>query len=131
MKLDYDCLRQILLTIEEDLVWEDDLNYCRLNLKHMVQKLSKFSKADIAYTSKIAIEANLIEGYLNDCDCGILDISYFGLTYEGHQFIDTVRENKIWKKTKEILSSVGGASLSVITSIANDCLTNFISNRLS
>lgn len=131
MKLNYDCLRQILLTIEEDLVWENDLTYCRLNLRYMVQKLPKFSTADIAYTSKIAIEADLIEGCLHDCDSGILDISYFGLTYEGHQFIDTVRENKIWKKTKEIISSVGGASLSVITSVANDCLTNFISKRLS
>lgn len=131
MKLNYDCLRQILLVIEEDLVWENDLNYCGLTLRYMVQKLPKFSTADIAYTTKIAIEADLIEGCLHDCDSGILDISYFGLTYEGHQFLDTVRENKIWKKTKEIISSAGGASLSVITSVATNCLTSFISNHLS
>ncbi len=131
MKLNYDCLRQILLGIERDLNWDDDLNYYCLNLDSFVQGLEDFSKAEIAYALKMGIEADLINGYIKDCDSCILDIICYGLTYEGHQFLDTVRENKIWKKTKEILSSVGGASLSVITSVADDCLTNFISKRLS
>lgn len=131
MKLNYDCLRQILLSIEKDLTWDDDLNYYILNLNSFVQGLKDFSKAEIAYALKMGIEADLINGYVKDCDSCILDIICFGLTYEGHQFLDTVRENKIWKKTKEILAAVGGASLSVITSVANNCLTDFISKGLS
>lgn len=131
MKLNYDCLRLILLKIEEDLEWDDDLNYYFLNLDSFVRGLKDFPKAEIAYTLKMGIEANLINGYVKDCDSCILDIICFDLTYEGHQFLDTVRENKIWRKTKEILSAVGGASLSVITSVANDCLTGFINKHLS
>lgn len=100
MKLDYDCLRLILLTIEKDLVWDEELKRCQLNLDHMVQEIPKFTKSNIAYTSKIAIEANLIKGRLSEYENRITDISYFGLSYEGHQFLDTVRENKVWKKNK-------------------------------
>lgn len=131
MKLNYDCLRLILLGIERDLKWDDDLNYYALNLNSFVQELKDCSKAEIAYALKMGIEAHLIDGYIKDCDSHIMDIICFGLTYEGHQFLDTVRENKIWKKTKEILSAVGGASLSVIASVANNCLTDFISKGLS
>jgi len=131
LKLNYDCLRKILLSIEKNLEWDDSLNYYILNLNFFVQELKEFSKPEIAYALKMGIEANLIEGLVNDCDSCILDIVCYGLTYEGHQFLDTVRENKIWEKTKKILSSIGGASLSVITSVATDCLTGFINHHLS
>lgn len=131
MKLNYDCLRKILLIIESDLDWNDDLEFCYINLAHITQTLKDFSKAEIAYASKMAIEAGLIDAHIKDCDACIIDIRYYGLTYEGHQFLDTVRENKVWKKTKDIINSAGGASMSIIKSIAADCLIGYIKNHFS
>lgn len=128
MKLNYDCLREVLLCIEKNLQWDDDLNYNFINLDSFVKEMKDFSKPEIAYTLKMGIEADLIDGAIQDCDTCILDIHCYGLTYEGHQFLDTVRENKIWAKTKKILSSVNGASLSVIASVATNCLTDLINN---
>ena len=130
MKLNYDCLRKILLTVEHDLNWNDDLSYVYANLASMVTELKDFSKAEVAYASKMAIEADLIDAQIIDCDACIMDIRYYGLTYEGHQFLDTVRENKVWRRTKDIISSSGGASLSIIKTIATECLTNYIKNHL-
>lgn len=96
----------------------------------MVTELKDFSKAEVAYASKMAIEADLIDAQIIDCDACIMDIRYYGLTYEGHQFLDTVRENKVWRRTKDIISSAGGASLSIIKTIATECLTNYIKNHL-
>ena len=128
MKLNYDCLREVLLCIEKNLQWDDDLNYNFINLDSFVKEMKDFSKPEIAYTLKMGIEADLIDSTIQDCDTCILDIHCYGLTYEGHQFLDTVRENKIWAKTKKILSSVNGASLSVIASVATNCLTDLINN---
>ena len=128
MKLDYDCLREMLLCIEENLKWDDDLSHSMLNLSFFVQNMPNFSKAEIAYTLKMGIEAELIDGQIYDCDTRILDIYCYGLTYEGHQFLDTVREKKIWEKTKNILKGIGGASLSVITSVATNCITRYLNN---
>jgi len=130
MKLNYDCLRKILLIIESELNWDDELNYKYTNLSSLCDNLKDFSRAEIAYASKMAIEADLIEANIIDCDSCILDIHYYGLTYEGHQFLDTVRENKVWRKTKDIISSAGGASLSIIKSIATEYLTNYIKSHL-
>ena len=131
MKLNYDCLRKILLTIESDICWHDDLTFCYTNLAALTETLSDFSRAEIAYASKMAIEANLIEARIMDCDTCIIDIHYYGLSFEGHQFLDTVRENKIWTKTKRIISAAGGASLSIIKEIASNCITAFIKGQLS
>ena len=131
MKLNYDCLRKILLTIENELDWNEHLQFCYTNLVDMTEALTDFSKAEIAYASKMAIEAGLIDAHIYDCDTCIIDIRYYGLTYEGHQFLDTVRENKIWKKTKDIINSAGGASLSIMKSIATDCIIGYIKNRFS
>lgn len=130
MKLNYDCLRKILITIESELNWNDKLSYTYTNLSSMVNELQDFSRAEVAYASKMAIEADLIEAQIIDCDTCIIDIRYYGLTYEGHQFLDTVRENKIWKKTKDIISSAGGASLSIMKSVATECLTNYLKSFL-
>lgn len=130
MKLNYDCLRKILLTIESDVKWNENLTLCYIDLYEMKEALKDFSKADIAYASKMAIEADLIEANIIDCDNGIIDISYYGLTYEGHQFLDTVREKNVWEKTKQTISSFGGASLSIIKGIAAEYLTTFIKSHL-
>lgn len=129
MKLNYDCLRKILLTLECGIEWDDNLEYNYVTLAHLSETLEEFSKAEIAYASKMAIEADLIDAQVIDCDSCIVDIRCYGLTYEGHQFLDTVRENKIWKKTKNIINSVGGVSLPVIKNVATDYLTEFIKNR--
>lgn len=130
MKLNYDCLRKILLIIEKELNWDDDLKYKYTNLSSLCDNLKDFSRAEIAYASSMAIEADLINAKIIDCDACIIDIRYFGLTYEGHQFLDTIRENKVWKKTKDIVSSAGGASLAVIKEIGTSFLTDLLKSQL-
>ena len=60
MKLNYDCLRKILLIIEKELNWDDDLKYKYTNLSSLCDNLKDFSRAEIAYASSMAIEADLI-----------------------------------------------------------------------
>ena len=126
LKLNYECLRELLLTLEKELIMKDDLLYPQAFLEEMSQKMPDFSKADIVYTSIMANEAGLIRAKIINADDGVCDCIYFGLSYEGHQFLDTVRDEKIWQNTKNVLSKVGSVSLDIIKSVAAFAIRDFL-----
>lgn len=128
MKLNYSCLREIMIAIEENIILDDDLVFNNLIIQDMHELIPKYSLGEIAYASVKAVEANLIDANISEYDAGIHNIIYLGLTYEGHQFLDNVRDNKIWSKTKAILSKIGGASLKIISSVATSQITEEIHN---
>jgi hypothetical protein len=117
-----------MIAIEENIILEDDLAFHNLRIQGMQKLIPKYSLGEIAYASVKAVEADLIDANIIDYDSGIADIIYLGLTYEGHQFLDNVRDNKIWSKTKAILSKIGGASLKIISSVATSQITEEINN---
>lgn len=45
------------------------------------------------------------------------------ITYDGHVFLDTIRDNNIWNKTLKILSSIGATAPELIKDIATKFLT--------
>jgi len=45
-------------------------------------------------------------------------ISLYGLTWEGHDFLDSIRNPEVWRKTKEATNKVGGWTLEFVGEIA-------------
>lgn len=43
-----------------------------------------------------------------------------GMTYEGHEFLDTIREKTGWDKTKEIAKKTGAGSIKLLGEIAKE-----------
>lgn len=62
--------------------------------------------------------------------CNIYDISY-----QGHQFLESIRPESVWKKTKTIVSTVGNHSLKFIEDTAQKCAVTatatFINNMMN
>lgn len=50
----------------------------------------------------------------------------YRLTNAGHEWLDTVRDETVWNKTKEAAGKVGGASLGLLAAIA----TGYAKERL-
>ena len=44
------------------------------------------------------------------------------MTYYGHEFLDTVRDPEVWRKTKEVGEQVGTGALDVLAEIAKGFL---------
>jgi len=42
----------------------------------------------------------------------------FRLTSKGHDFLEAVRDDGIWQKTKDGVAAVGGATLGIVSEIA-------------
>lgn len=130
MKLDYDCLRSLLLKLEDFENLDDDLHYQSMTLNDMEKALPDFSKNKIAYATLKAEEGGLINARIMNADNCIYTCIYSCLTYDGHQFLDNVRNNNIWSKTKSIAKELGCTSFRSLLSISEKIILAMIQSQL-
>ncbi len=123
MKLNHDCIRKTLLYFEENLDCYDGLE-----LHDFV--LTGFTEEDTLYSIKKLIEAGFLSADVVLEVTGGYFLSVGGITWEGHKFLDTIRDNQVWKETKNILSKVSSCSISFASTIASQVLTNLITQYI-
>ena len=123
MKLDHDLVRYVLLGMEES---ENISGICEKDLLEYVAKYGDYSREKVAYTVAKLNEAKFITGNVKWASNSPMIIFPGNLTYEGHKFLDNIRDNNVWKDVKSFVSTIGSASLSVISTVA----ANYISNKL-
>ena len=77
--------------------------------------------ADGENVDEIAYAMRMIE------DAGFLDLTptqpavgvgFRGLTWGGHDFLDSIRDPKIWQETKEAASKAGGFTVGLLADLA-------------
>lgn len=94
MKRDMELCRKILFAIEERYV--DAAIY---NLK-----IEGYSQEEISYNSGLLFDAGLISAYKSqNADNHLYMFAVGHLTWEGHDFLDKIREDTIWNKTKKVI----------------------------
>lgn len=110
LKLNQDCVRNLLLTIEENLSYPG-----RLTLQELKDspRLKDFSEKDIIYTMDTLADAGHIELTFPS-----LGKNVARMTFNGHSLLDNVRDDKIWAETKNAAAKVAGASFAVLSDIA-------------
>ena len=115
MKRDMDLCRKILFAIEEQYV---DVVLYNISIEG-------YSMEEVAYHCKILRDAKLISDYgAQYASDQIYSFGVGSLTWEGHEFLDKVREDTIWNKTKGIISS---KLLPMTLDVVKDVATSIIS----
>lgn len=123
MKIDNECVREILFTIEEKTTF--DKGWYAIGAVNRCQRLEKYKETGkVPYHVRYLEMKNMI--YLPDKK--IPDT--YDLTPDGHEFLANIREDNNWNKIKTISSSIGFASLKVISSIAEGVATAAINQQL-
>jgi hypothetical protein len=56
----------------------------------------------------------------------MLGITFAGLTWKGHDFLDSIRDPEIWHTTKEGARRAGGFSLDLLSALAKGLIKNKI-----
>jgi Hypothetical protein (DUF2513) len=115
MKRDMDLVRDLLLGVEAD-PRLDGTKWIRPDERDNlgVVGIGPHSKREIAYHLELLIEAGLIEGR-----SGVDDVPAIArLTWQGHEFLDNIRDPEVWAKTKERLQGLQTVALSVIVEVA-------------
>lgn len=118
MKLDKECVRNVLLTLEslnKDVALTSD-NYAEFPL------LSSYDLETVSYTLKRLDEAGFVNVKFFPVLSGDDPFRATSLTWAGHQFLDNIRDDGVWKETKKVASKVAGVSLPILSEIATSVL---------
>ena len=108
MKLDKDLVREILLAIEAS--DHDPGGWMNLDVAgHSLQEIS--------YHVQLLDEAGFLQANGLHTNRGHAWLPK-RLTYQGHEFLDTVRDGEIWQLTKETAAKAGAASVQALFAIA-------------
>ena len=119
MKLDYEAIRHILMRIEEN---EKD----KTTISDL--KSSDFDDRVINYHLKLLLDVGYIE--TKEIKCIGAKSSEFivkRMTMQGHQYLDSIRDDNVWKKTKEVISkTTSSVTLDIIKSVAVKVIGNLL-----
>lgn len=119
MKLNIDCVRDLLLAVENYVNFDENLIYPTVSVEKLFQCdfLRRYSKADIFYTALKLYEGGFINADVQYGDNTSV-ILIKSLTYEGHCFLENIRTPAVWSKTKSKAAKIGSFALDVISEIA-------------
>lgn len=108
MKRDMDLVRETLLAIEEGKTWFETGEITDEGFDVAEPELGTRRLLD--HHLHIMRQAGLIE-FDAATDGGVL---VKGLTWDGHEFLDAVRDPEVWKRTKNGAATVGSWSIGLL-----------------
>ena len=127
MVLSLDCIRDVLLTVESL-----DFGQC-LTLDQLNQKLPTYEKKELWYTCLQLYDGGFIKlmtiPMQHSEALGIKEI--VDLTFSGHEFLNSIREDKNWDKIKSIAKAAGAYSLESILQITKDVISQAIKSAIA
>lgn len=126
MELNLDCVRDILLTVEKNPFGK------RMNLSSLNAELPKYSQEQLWYTCIKLEEGGYLQlrmfSQLKQPLPAIKSIQ--DLTFSGHEFLNSIRSETTWHKTKEVAKKAGNYSLTAISEIAKSVTVSVIAGLL-
>lgn len=122
MRLDYSCIRNILLTVEKYETLHNSVPFSTNEQDFYSDYLSEYSVEQIVYHVQYCIKSHLL---FDDCPTKVWGKLYFDCRLEpsGHDFLANIRTSEKWNHTQNILSKIGGASLKVISAVSEGVTT--------
>lgn len=118
MKLNYDCVRSVLLTVEKSKTIDEELNLNPLAVETIFEQLPKYEDNEILYTIEKLKEAGYINAALHFAAGHFIDGTVSSITYSGHEYLDNIREPEVWRKVKAMLKNAGATTLPLISQAA-------------
>lgn len=122
MNINIDCIRKIIKYCADNLDYHEGIDntwgedFVDLNMLYNANELEKFPKKDIMYSVLKLAEYRYIvisdvfpinKPYIEKCT--ICDITIYG-----HNFLESIQDDTIWNKTKNIIGRVGNHTLNFI-----------------
>lgn len=119
MKLDKELVREILLAVE---AYDEAQGWMELTIEGRTAE-------DVSYHVMLLDEAGLLSGI------SLGGLNHFEwqprrLTYKGHEFLDTVRDPEVWRRTKEGAEKAGVAGLGMLVELGKAYARQLLKERL-
>lgn len=116
MQLNHDCVRDVLVFIESNANYHTRLTTDSIDLDYPIE--------DIVYTVEKLSEANFLDVTpVRAIGMKVPGFIIKSITYQGHEFLDNIKDNNVWTDTKKQLSKFSSTSLGIISSVAAQVLS--------
>lgn len=118
MKLDLNCIRDLLMDIE-DIVDIDTYADISEESYNELARCHKYDYNTLAYHLR---QCNLCGYFLNctqDLSNGFIIVD---LTPKAHELLANIRDNNVWKKVLEVVKGVASFSLSLLSPVAESVI---------
>ena len=125
MKLNHEGVRDLMLAIESV---EKPGAFLLSCLQANQEPLKAYTLDELGYAAARLIEAKYLNGkpaYDNS-----LDHTIKNMTWEGHQFLDNIRDNGVWKDTKAVIAKFSSVSLGLMSDVASKVITELVKTQL-
>ena len=122
MKLNYDCVRDVMLYLEENLIFGNPIRDTNINLNYDIK--------EIRYSLLKLHEINYLDGSVSKYMDGDYSVITTDITFYGHKFIGEIQSDTIWDKTKSVSKDLGIQTINGITQIAGSVISSLILSKL-
>ena len=123
MKLNYDCIRKILLYVEANSGYEPNTTIYKIIQPREISKALRgddFNDEEITYAIQLLFE----EGYFNidrkpvyGPNNTLFNIDITSLSWSGNELLNNIRNDTAWNAVKERCKKVGVGSVKAISTI--------------
>ena len=134
MKLNLECIRSVMLSLERELSFTDDgdcLTKNDVSLELLCELLPEYQKEAIFYSLFNLDQAGYLNISVHWASDSVYECLVNYMTYDGHEFLNEIRDGKRWNKVKSITTAIRNYSLSGVSSIAEGVTNAAISAFLS
>jgi hypothetical protein len=111
MKRDMDLVRELLIQIESNPVLDGSKWMTPSSPEEI--GIQDRSIEEVAYHLDLLVEAHLVRGFPGQRMATISK-----LTWQGHEFLDDIRDHDIWSKTKERIKGLPTIAIGIVAEIA-------------
>lgn len=116
MKRDMDLIREILLAIEAQ----------PPGLMRQIPAPAEYERETILGHLRLIKDAGLLDGKVEFHRDTVL-VAIYGLSNSGHDLLDSIRDEGVWRQTKEATEKVGGSvAIDVLKAIAGQVVSKML-----
>lgn len=123
VKFNADCFRDVLLELENSLAYrineDDQLERRSVSLHELDCILIRYKKEEIFYTLTNLEQAGYINMTVQWAGNSVYRCSVTCITFQGHEFLEKIRNDQSWTKVKAGAEAIRNYSLDAINAIAN------------
>lgn len=133
MILDMNTFRDILLFLESEEYYicdkHDNVSKVPVCLDVVCRQFPNLNRQEVFYALSNLSQAGFIEMSIQESDCLICMVEY--ITFSGHEFISSVKNDLRWDGIKKALPAIKNYSLEAISAISQGMTSAAISSYLS
>lgn len=118
MRLNPECVRMILMICEQNL---NNHNIVRFGMDFDTYN-NLFDGNELQYTAKKLIEGKLLKGR----SIGNVQTEINEITWEGHKFLDNIRDDFVWKSVISKVEKLESVSIPILSQIAQQTVLDII-----